>query len=471
MVQERVNKSVTWNNLQIIVADTSALLIRGTDLLRTLPNHSELIIPSVVLGELESKRTSPKIGFLAREWLRLLEDLRVEHDNRLRTGVKVPDKFTSKSISIRVEPNHTNQEILPLQLRNGSKDSTILAVTKSFSVEFPDKRVALISNDVPMRMYCTLELGVPAFEVSSVAIDSVEPFTGRFEITLGINEVSDLLAENGNESVVLYKAVKNLDSSVYRFLVDVVDDSGVYVNSFVKVGDEILRVPRHGNRAKGISPRTLEQRVALSYLLEDAETLPLVSVAGSAGTGKTILALAAGLEGVHKKIYRKVVVFRSLHEMGAGQEMGFLPGTVEEKMGPWSGAVTDAIEVIARNSKKKNQSVSPDDLAVLSRDVEVSPISYLRGRSITDTFMILDEAQNFSRYELLNILSRAGAGTKVVMLFDSNQIDNRFLQSGANAEVWSVVDSLKSSKLFGHISLVRTERSPVAELAASILDK
>lgn len=456
---------------QAVVADTSALLMRGTDLLRSLP-ACDLIIPAIVAKELEGKRTSANVGFMAREWLRLLEELRVSHGEDLARGVRIPLDYAAEEITIRIEPNHSNQSVLPLQLQDGSNDSTILAVALAMRDELAEKgiQLSLISNDMPMRLHSTIELKIPAYEVSSSTVDAAKPFSGRVVVEITDEEVDEIFGSKGTDREALEDIIAiATDERISHAMVDVVHEDKivktVMYSSYAGVSD----LPRSQNRAKGISPKTVEQRVAMSYLLKPVEELPIVSVVGRAGTGKTLLTIAAGLEGVKRDKYQKVLVFRSLHEMGAGQEMGFLPGNVEEKMGPWSGAIMDSLDVIARASRKNGDRPSKSDIDALKADVEVSPISYLRGRSITDTFMVLDEAQNFSRNELLNILSRAGEGTKIVLLADSAQVDNRFLQSGARSEVWSVVDSLKSSELFGHVTLTQTERSAVAELASDIL--
>jgi len=453
-----------------VIADTSALLIRGTDLLRSLPT-SHLVIPAIVVKELEGKRTSPTVGFLARDWLRLLEALRVEHGVELAEGVRIPEGFTGEEITLSIEPNHSSQKVLPNQLQDGSNDSTILAVAAAFNEETPGV-VELISNDVPMRIHSTLELGIPAHEVSSATIEAAKPFSGRIEIEISDAEVDEIFGSKDELNPTHLRPLIEdaLGDRVSRAVVDIVHN-GAQLKTvlYSDASGSINVLPREGNRAKGISPRTVEQRVAMNYLLKPASELPIVSVAGSAGTGKTLLTIAAGLEGVKKKQYQRVLVFRSLHEMGVGQDMGYLPGGVDEKMAPWSGAVMDSLEVIARGAKKNSAPPTKDEISELKADLEVSPISYLRGRSITDTFMVLDEAQNFSRSELLNILSRAGEGTKVVFLFDADQVDNKFLQTGPRADVWSVIDSLKSSELFGHVTLTTTERSAVAELASSLL--
>lgn len=221
----------------------------------------------------------------------------------------------------------------------------------------------------------------------------------------------------------------------------------------------------------------MEQNVFIELLRTSAEDLPVVSVGGGAGTGKTLLTIATALEELKYRHYEKIVVFRSLHELGEGQEMGFLPGSVEDKMAPWAGAIYDAIDTLARINKplKKNPTAVDSEKqkaeAQKLRDmIEISPITYLRGRSLANTFMILEEAQNFSRSEILNILSRAGVGTKIVLTWDAAQVDSRFLKSGKDADVWSVVSSLQHESLFAHITLTRTERSKIAEVASRILE-
>ena len=203
----------------------------------------------------------------------------------------------------------------------------------------------------------------------------------------------------------------------------------------------------------------------MKYLFEDPDSLPVVSISGGAGTGKTIISLASGIDLVERGEYQKVIVFRSLHEMGKGQELGFLPGDLNEKMSAWSGAVTDALDVIS----SKN-GIALENKKSLQSLIEVQPITFLRGRNLSNSFVILDEAQNFSRNELLNILSRAGVGTKMVLCFDASQVDNKYLLSGKYAEVWSVVESLKNTGISAHINLMKTERSKVAAIAASLLE-
>lgn len=449
---------------KVIVADTSSLLIAGTELLNVLEN-CELVIPAVVVSELEDKRAHTTIGFLAREWLRLLEEKRVQYGIQLSTGVIID---TKRNILLRVEPNHSVQKRLPLHLQDQSNDSTVLAVAYNLREEVSESqkdKVVILSNDMPMRLHATLDLEMDAFEFNTTQIIGAGPFDGQYHIDLTNDEyVNSVFAQYDGkqfptdlDNTILSRLPENHS---YNALVTITVE-GNYLISGVLHGS-CLEPLKRKTRAARVVARTKEQDVAVAYLKSAACDVPIVSLGGSAGTGKTLLAVASAIDEWQARNYQKVIVFRSLHEMGQGQEMGFLPGNVDEKMEAWAGAVFDAIDVLAN---------AEQSLVKQFREiVEISPIAYLRGRSLANTFIILEEAQNFSRSEILNILSRVGQDSKVVLTFDAAQVDNRFLQSGKHADIWSVIEDLKTNKLFAHITLVRTERSEVAELASRILE-
>lgn len=452
-----------------VVTDTSSLLMAGTGLL-SMVRGCYLVIPAVVVQELEDKRIHPTIGFLAREWLRLLEDNRVKHGLELAKGVELEDY----GVYIQVEPNHSTQKSLPNHLQNGSADSTVLAVAKNLTDE--GRKVAVLSNDVPMRLHATLDLELDAYEFNATRIIGAKAFDGVQKITISYDDYnSGFLFDNGERIEIATRDFieENLPEDCAKSVyVKVVLESGEKVSDFVVINNEFFKAGLDNKRRVGsLVARTPEQNVALAYLQKTSDELPIVSLGGKAGSGKTLLAIANGIEQVSKGIYQKMIVFRSLHEMGAGQEMGFLPGTVDEKMEAWAGAIYDSIDVIARASANNNNSTHKEKVKGLREIVEVSPITYLRGRSLADTYIVLEEAQNFSRSEILNILSRVGEGSKVVLTFDAAQVDNKFLKSGKDADIWSVVDTLKNEELFAHITLNKTERSKVAELAARTLEK
>lgn len=468
------------NKLQgrVVVADTSSLLIAGTHLLDSL-SSTRLVIPAIVVKELEDKRSHPTLGFLAREWLRLIESFRTAAGQSLRSGVHIEG---SNEVYLQIEPNHTNQKSLPKHLRDGSHDATILAVANNLKKELVEQGqndgLILLSNDMPMRLHASLDLEIEAVEFTS-SDKEIKPFVGRFR--LEIDNDADLLSWKNEEAISrelgdLIVANLPADAPTTSYTDVVLNGQETGIAAIVSNG-RVSKV-RHKNKAMKITGKTLEQDVLIDLLRRPASELPVVSVGGSAGTGKTLLTLAVALEELKTSHYEKVVVFRSLHELGEGQEMGFLPGTVEEKMGPWAGAINDAIDTIARVNHPLKKNATHVDVekqkaeAKKYRDmIQVEPITYLRGRSLANTFMILEEAQNFSQREILNILSRAGEGTKVVFTFDANQVDNRFLRGGKHADIWSVINHLKGTEIFAHITLTKTERSRVAEVASRILEE
>lgn len=462
-----------------VVVDTSTLLVTGTTLIDLL-RDCVIVIPSVVIIELEGMRGSDSKGYLSRQWLRLIEELRVEHGEKLTEGVMSP----RNGVTIRIQPNDASQTSLPEVLRDGSADSTILAVAKNIVNRQKDSesktKVALLSNDVPMRIRATVLCGLDAYEMSSADLERVEPFHGIVDIELTQEEYADSPFVNPRAKVdrdYIAPLLEDDEFTASHLMLNVYLEDSDHVQSYAVIEDKLVPVGNHDVEVSSVRARTPEQATAVTYLRQSPDTVPINTIGGGAGTGKTLLALAAGLEGVCafdssqkfvEKPYDKVIVFRSLHEMGRGQELGFLPGSVEEKMSVWGEAISDALKTINKEMTRNNGAHSSMDVSEL---IDVSPISYLRGRSIDNAFIILEEAQNFSKVEILNVISRAGEGSKIVLTFDPTQVDNRFLQSGDKAEVWSVINRLKNDPLFAHITLQKTERSRVAELASQILEE
>lgn len=451
-----------------VVADTSALLMDGVSLLNRLEGV-DLVIPAIVVSELEGNRKDPQVGVFAREWIRFFDEVCSRNPQAMATGAPIPGGST-----VRIEPNHRNQESLPEWLRNGSHDSTIMAVAVNLSLEDESLKPILLTNDTPMRLHALMHLGLEAAAVGSTASGYV-PYSGRVEVELTGEEYTKHLDRLGN---YLFTRVQAEHPELAHAILDVSVDGELLDESFHKSPDRVAQIG-FKLKASKLTARTAEQNAALTYLRASADELPIVSIGGNAGTGKTLMTIAAALDEYDAGNYEKILVFRSLHEMGKGQEMGFLPGGVDEKIAPWAGAVCDALDVIALKDRKiKSRSSATDGQYEAKREeaskklrdkIEISPITYLRGRSIASAYIILEEAQNFSRTEILNILSRAGVGSKIVLTFDAQQVDSRFLPSGPRAEVWSVIETLKSSSLFAHVTLQKTERSKVAELASSIL--
>ena len=424
--------------LKTYVLDTSVLL-SDPGALRNFAEHS-VVIPIVVITELEAKRHHPELGYFARAALRFLDDLRVRY-GKLDSPVPVNEVEGT----LRVELNHTDPEVLPPGFRLGDNDSRILAVALNYRGE--GNEVVLVSKDLPMRVKASA-VGLPAEEYRhELALDS--GWTGMAEVDVPAATVDRLYADG---AAMVPEA---LDLPVHTGVV-------LHGSASSALGrvlpDGSVRLIRGDREAFGIHGRSAEQRVALDLLLDPE--VGIVSLGGRAGTGKSALALCAGLEAVlERQIHSKVLVFRPLYAVG-GQELGYLPGSEGEKMSPWAQAVFDTLgAVTSRNVIDE----------VLARDLlEVLPLTHIRGRSLHDAFVIVDEAQSLERNVLLTVLSRIGQNSRVVLTHDVAQRDN--LRVGRHDGVVAVVEKLKGHPLFAHVTRTRSERSPIAAMVTDLLD-
>lgn len=419
------------------VLDTSVLLSDPRALFR-FAEH-EVVLPVVVVSELEKKRHDPEIGFFARQALRYLDDLRAKHE-RLDMPISVGEGGT-----LRVELNHTSDAALPSGLRLGDNDSRILSVALNLSQDGND--VVVVSKDLPMRVKAS-SIGLAAQEYrAELATDS--GWTGLSEISL-----------SGSEMQQFYDA----ESIVTKLSADLPINTNLVIHS--ERGSALGRVMGKGlvtlvkgdRDAFGLYGRSAEQRLAIDMLLDP--TIGIVSLGGRAGTGKSALALCAGLEAVlERRAHKKIMVFRPLYAVG-GQELGFLPGDADEKMNPWAQATFDTLGSVVSDNVMDE---------VFERGlIEVLPLTHIRGRSLHDAFVIVDEAQSLERNVLLTVLSRIGQNSRVVLTHDVAQRDN--LRVGRHDGIASVIEALKGQSLFGHITLQRSERSEIAALVTDLLD-
>ena len=420
------------------VLDTSVLLA-DPSAMRRFDEH-EVVLPVVVITELEGKRHHPELGYFARAALRMLDALRTEH-GRLDEPVSVGEAGGT----IRVELNHSDAESLPSGFRLGDNDSRILAVARNLANE--GREVTLVSKDLPMRIKASA-VGLDAEEYrAELAAES--GWTGMAEIEIGAGEIDELY---GDAAVDLEQA---RDLPCHTGLV-LLSERGSALGR-VKA-DKRVHLVRGDRDAFGIHGRSAEQRIALEMLLDT--DVGIVSLGGRAGTGKSALALCAGLEAVlERRQHKKVVVFRPLFAVG-GQELGYLPGNESEKMSPWAQAVFDTLGALTSSDVIEE---------VLDRGMlEVLPLTHIRGRSLHDAYVIVDEAQSLERNVLLTVLSRIGANSKVVLTHDVAQRDN--LRVGRHDGVVAVVERLKGHPLFAHVTLTRSERSPIAALVTEMLE-
>ncbi len=420
------------------VIDTSVLLADPGAIFR-FAEH-EVVLPIAVIGELEAKRDHPELGYFARAALRSLDDLRIRHSR-----LDAPMKLTDEGGTLHVELNHSDLSVLPAGfLRDGTNDSRILAVALNLA---KDKDVTLVSKDLPLRVKAA-SMGLSSEEYRAELAPS-SGWTGMAELEVAGSVVSALYEQERVELA----AARELPCHTGVVLVS---ERGSALGRVAP--DKSLRLIRSEREVFGIHGRSAEQRVALDLLMD--QEVGIVSLGGRAGTGKSALALCAGLEAVmERRVHKKVVVFRPLYAVG-GQELGYLPGTEGEKMNPWAQAVFDTLGALVSNHVIEE---------IMERGLlEVLPLTHIRGRSLHDSFVIVDEAQSLERGVLLTVLSRIGQQSRVVLTHDVAQRDN--LRVGRHDGVVAVVEALKGHPLFAHITLTRSERSPIAALVTEMLE-
>ena len=431
--------SKSQSGRKTFVLDTSVLLA-DPGALHRFAEH-EVIIPIAVIGELETKRDHPELGYFARAALRALDDLRITHGR-----LDQPLTVTPEGGTLSVELNHTDLSTLPHGfLRDGTNDSRILAIAKNLMSD--GKNVVLVTKDLPLRVKAS-SVGVEAQEYLAELVAN-SGWTGIIELSVGSSVIDDLYATDRADHEAAHELPIHTGVVLHS-------DRG---SALARVtGDKQLQLIRGDRSAFGLHGRSAEQRIALDLLLD--ESIGIVSMGGRAGTGKSALALCAGLEAVmEKRVHKKVVIFRPLYPVG-GQELGYLPGSEGEKMSPWAQAVFDTLGALV------SQQVIDE---IIDRGlIEVLPLTHIRGRSLHDSFVIVDEAQSLERGVLLTVLSRIGTASRVVLTHDIGQRDN--LRVGRHDGVVAVVETLKGHPLFAHVTLTRSERSPIAALVTEMLE-
>lgn len=417
--------------------DTSVLLSDPRAIFR-FAEH-EVVLPVVVISELEKKRNDPELGYFARQALRFLDNLRVKHE-RLDMPVEVGDGGT-----LRVELNHSSDSALPSGLRLGDNDTRILSVALNLSNEGLD--VVVVSKDLPLRVKAS-SIGLAAEEYrAELAADS--GWTGLAEISLSGDEMQKLYDKEELRTTLVDDLPRNTNLVVHS-------ERGSALARVV--GPKNIELVRGDRDLFGLHGRSAEQRLAIDMLQD--QKLGIVSLGGRAGTGKSALALCAGLDAVlEKRLHKKIMVFRPLYAVG-GQNLGYLPGDADEKMNPWAQATFDTLGSVVSDNVMEE---------IVERGlIEVLPLTHIRGRSLHDAFVIVDEAQSLERNVLLTVLSRIGQNSRVVLTHDVAQRDN--LLVGRHDGIASVIEALKGQKLFGHITLQRSERSDIAALVTDLLD-
>ncbi|WP_010282788.1 PhoH family protein [Bacillus timonensis] len=440
---------------KIYVLDTNVLLQDPRALFSFEDN--EVVIPAVVLEEVDSKkRYMDEIGRNARQVSKLIDNLR-------QTG-KLHEKIQLETGgSLRIELNHRSFHELQDIFVEKTNDNRILAVAKNLSLEEQvkenGKQVILVSKDALVRVKADA-LGLQSEDFLNdrvVEIDHI--YSGFLEIYINRN-LLDLFYEKG-ELHVTELVNHPFYPNQFIILKDALGGSSSAIGIVDKTGKVVRKLNFKQDHIWGIKPRNVQQTMAFELLLRD--DIPLVTLIGKAGTGKTLLALAAGLMQTEDLgQYKKLLVARPI--VPVGKDIGFLPGEKQEKLRPWMQPIYDNLEYLF-NTKKPGEL---DAILAGMGSIEVEALTYIRGRSIPEQFIIIDEAQNLTKHEVKTILTRVGERSKIVFMGDTEQIDHPYLDEYNNGLTY-VVEKFKDQRIAGHIRLVKGERSGLAQLAADIL--
>ncbi len=444
---------------KVYVLDTSVCLT-DFNAIKSYGNN-DILIPLKVLDEIDNhKQRQDGVGVNARGFIRLLDSLREK--GSLIKGVRIEKGKGLISVA-DYDLSNTSSAGLDLSIPDNQIIATALSQLSLQKELSRPKKIILVSRDINMRVKCD-SVGIPAedYVKESVVSDSTEVYTG-FRTVLVDDQTIDQFYDG--EEIFLNDDVPNIYPNEFVMLVSSSNEKKSAIARFKNREDPLIKVVEcNGGRknfsAWGVKPRNKEQGFALNLLRDP--NVPVISLIGKAGSGKTLLALSAGLEQVieGKGNYNHLIVSRSVQPMG--KDIGFLPGTMEDKMMPWIAPIRDNLKYLMGNDKGTLDSYIGQGV------IEIEALTYIRGRSIPNAFIIIDEAQNLTIHELKTIITRVGEGTKIVLTGDIEQIDNVYVDEVSNGLTYAV-EKFKQYELSGHVTLLKGERSKVATLAAKIL--
>ena len=430
---------------KIFILDTNVYLTNHNCLFEYSKN--DIVIPLKVLDEIDKhKKRQDLVGFEARNTIRFLDSLREK--GNLFKGVRL----VKRGGLLKVKSY--NPFALPDDLDLEDADNQIIATALSVKEEFPTKKVILVSLDINMRVKCdALGILTENYYVDSVLPNPEEIFSGVKEFSVSDDSINQVYS--GDFSCLESKQL-DVYPNEFIFLKSEIDEKRTIF--LKKDNSSTIRKCLNAN-CWGLSPRNKEQLLSLDLLMN--KDIPLVTLVGKAGSGKTLLALAAALEQtINSNHYDRIIVTKPLQPVG--KDIGYLPGSMEEKMSPWIAPIKDNLNFLFKNDKMTLQMYFDNG------QIEVEAMTFIRGRSITNSFIIIDEAQNLTQHEIKTILTRVGEGTKIILTGDIDQIDNVFINSTTNGLTY-VVEKFKDQKIAGHMTLTKGERSEVATISANIL--
>lgn len=430
------------------VLDTNVLIHDPKSIFQFQDNN--LFVPIYVLEELDKLKSEQSLrGRNSREACRILDDLRSQ--GSLSEGVKIGEGLFTIYVP-------KERRILQVALDPKSMDSGILQAVLEIKERNPETKTILVTMDVNLRVRAeSIDIQTASYESQSV--DASKMITGKTELKVGYGDIDKMFAEGKI----------NLSESDAEFVYDnvcvmMVDpDSKTALGRYKRKENSIfpLKLPKEG--IMGIKPRNKDQQFAFDLLLDDS--VKFVSLVGLAGTGKTLIATAVGLSKILDGTYSRLLISRPVMPMG--KDVGFLPGTLMEKLDPYMQPIYDNLELLMMTSGKKKTNMKFEDL--YKQDlIKVEPLTYIRGRSIPNQFLIVDEAQNLSPHELKTIITRCGDGTKIVLTGDPDQIDNPYMDKGSCGLSFAI-EKLYNNPIVGHLTLSKGERSELANLAATMM--
>ena len=413
---------------------------------------NDILVPLKILEEIDKhKKRQDSVGLNARNTIRILDSLREK--GSIKKGVRI-----AKGKGIMYIRN-CDTSLLPEELSTIDSDNMIIGTILAEKKNFPNKRLIVVSRDINMRIKCdSLEILVQDYTVGQVVQNSSLLYTG-FTKHLIDDEIVDQFYDG--EDIFLDKDEVRLYPNQLIMLVSNSNEKKTALARFVSYNSSLKKIIDKGD-VWGVRSRNKEQKFALDLLLDP--NVPVVTLVGKAGSGKTLCAIAAGLhqtvEDGQESTYRRLIVTRPIQPLG--RDIGYLPGSMEEKMIPWLSPIKDNLEHLMGADKKML------DLYVNDGIIEIEALTYIRGRSISNAYIVIDECQQLTQHEIKTILTRVGENTKIVMTGDIEQIDNVYVDETSNGLTY-IVEKFKEHAIAGHITLTRGERSKVATLAAKIL--
>lgn len=437
---------------KIFVIDTNVLLTDSNSILNF--NNSDIVIPLKVLDEIDNhKKRQDSVGVHARSTIRKLDELRTRGD--LFGGVQITED-SGKLFVKKYDPF-----VLPDDLDLENPDNQIIATALTIKKESPDIDLVLVSRDINMRVKCD-SLGIECEDYSNdqVVEDINTLYTGVSECLVDDQLIDSVYKD---EKVYLDEEEHNLYANQFVMLISNSNDKKTALVKFINKETPLKKVDHFKKGVWGIRPKNKEQNFALD-LLNDPD-IPLVTIIGKAGSGKTLLALASGLqqcfgETANDIKYNRVIVTKPVEPVG--KDIGFLPGTMEEKMMPWLAPIQDNLKNLMGNDKLTL------DMYIDEGKIEIEAMTFIRGRSIANAYIIIDEVQNMTKHEIKTVLTRVGEGTKIILTGDIEQIDNVYLDETSNGLTY-VIEKFKEQSVSGHVTLLKGERSKVATLASKLL--